>query len=289
MRITKKLFINSIVATLISSTLINFNAANVQAQDLLPEDNGLEFSKYHQSPQWRESEASPFRIFAYALHPFGWALREGIFRPLSYLMSTTEETRSVFGYQEPFGFRKAVCMKGSEKIPNCRMVSPYNNIFKDDEVAGDGESKADGSVIEGDAAKMVSESQVVFQDVAFDHASSSLNTLGKGRVRQVAQLLSSMPTVKVSVEGHTDQTGSADYNKSLGMKRAQTVVKELSELGIDPARMSPISYGKDKLLYTQDEEWAKALNRRVHFEVQGDQVASVDSGELPPPASDPNQ
>ena len=52
----------------------------VSAQDQLPYDNGL--ATYHTAPRYRESESHPLRIVAYALHPIGWALREGVFRPL---------------------------------------------------------------------------------------------------------------------------------------------------------------------------------------------------------------
>jgi len=72
----------------------------VSAQDLLPADNGL--ASYHSSPRYRESESHPLRVAAYVLHPIGWLAREVVFRPFSYFASSTETTRSVFGYREPF-------------------------------------------------------------------------------------------------------------------------------------------------------------------------------------------
>ena len=78
------------------------------------------------------------------------------------------------------------------------------------------------------------EQQIFFPDVAFDFDDGSLNALGRGRVRQIAQLLASVPSLKVVVEGHTDAKGTDEYNQRLGEKRAQAVISELSELGIDP-------------------------------------------------------
>jgi outer membrane protein OmpA-like peptidoglycan-associated protein len=228
----------------------------VAAQDLLPDDNGI--FHYHKSPRWRESEAHPLRIGAYIVHPIGWALREGIFRPISYLAGSTATTRSVFGFREPFDFRIGTCFE--DNAPNCKDVAPYAGLGKSVESAPE-------TVVE-----TVGEQKVVFPDVAFDFDKSSLNPLGKSRARQAAQMLASMPTVKVVVEGHTDYVGSDDYNMKLGMRRAEAVVKELSELGVDGARMSPISYGESRPLYTEETDWARAANRRVQFSVKGAEV-----------------
>ena len=78
-----------------------------QAQDILPYDNGIDV--YHPSPRYRESESHPFRIVAYALHPVGWVIREGVTRPVSYLISSNRVTKSVFGYREPFDYRQPLC------------------------------------------------------------------------------------------------------------------------------------------------------------------------------------
>ena len=64
------------------------------AQDLLPADNGI--YTYHESPRWRESEEHPLRLLAYSTHWMGWVMRESLFRPLSYFMSSSEFTRSFF-------------------------------------------------------------------------------------------------------------------------------------------------------------------------------------------------
>lgn len=248
---------------------------SVLAQDLLPEDNGI-FS-YHQPPRWRESEAHPLRIVAYALHPVGWVLREGIFRPFSYFTGSTRFTRSFFGFREPYDYRQPLCFHGGDQVPDCRTVPPYSELGK----AASVETPTEAVV----------EDKVVFPDIAFEFDKFTLNALGKARTRQVSQMLSSMPSVKVVVEGHADIVGTDDYNVKLGMKRAQTVIKELTELGIDPARMSSISYGESRPLFTENTDWARAANRRVQFTVQGAEpaqpIVTGDAGAsaLPPPAA----
>ncbi len=153
------------------------------AQDLLPEDNGI--FTYHQPPRWRESESHPIRFVSYIAHPVGWVLREGIFRPFSALAASTRFTRSFMGYREPFDFRNPICFKGAEEIPDCKQVPPYNSI---------GMGKEEPA--EEPAAMVSTERQVFFPDVNFDFDKASLNDLGRGRVRQVAQLLASVPSVR---------------------------------------------------------------------------------------------
>ena len=237
-------------------------AAVASAQDLLPRDNGL--ATYHESPRWRESEEHPLRVLGYVLHPIGWVAREAVFRPLSYAIGSSETSRSVFGFREPFDYREPQCFSAIG-VPDCRKMSPMNQLGGREE-----EAVSDGGMAVG-------ERQVYFPDVNFDFNKSTLNDLGKGRVRQISQLLASVPSLKVVVEGHTDYKGSDDYNVKLGQSRAESVAKELSELGVDPARMSPLSMGESKPVFTEEEDWARAVNRRVQFSVKGDSLPAAES------------
>ena len=237
-----------------------FGAATTSvAQDLLPRDNGI--YNYHRAPRYRESESHPLRIFAYMLHPIGWVAREGVFRPISAFTSSTTFTRSFFGYREPFDHREPECFSSSDAIPDCRQVPPYTNIN------GGPKDLVSGGAGDDEGALAGGERQVFFPDVNFDFDKSNLNDLGRGRVRQIAQLLASVPSLKVVVEGHTDFVGSDEYNQGLGERRAQAVISELVELGIDPNRLSPISYGEGKPIFTEEEDWARAVNRRAQFSV----------------------
>src|SRR5690606_35036233 len=112
----RNLFVLLVVAVVVPSF--------ASAQDLLPRDNGM--ATYHTSPRYRESESHPLRVISYVVHPIGWALREVIFRPLSYFASSTETTRSVMGYREPFDFRETECFSPDDSIPDCRSMLPFN-------------------------------------------------------------------------------------------------------------------------------------------------------------------
>ncbi len=240
-------------------------SVNASAQDLLPRDNGI--FTYHKSPRWRESESHPLRTLAYVVHPIGWVFREAFYRPWSAFAGSTPFTRSFFGFREPFDYREPLCFFDTDKVPDCHSMPPYNAL-------------ADGpDTDEPDAAALVSGNQVLFPDIAFDFNKSSLNELGKGRVRQVASQLQTIPTLKVVVEGHTDYVGTDEYNVKLGQRRAESVIKELTELGVDASRLTPLSYGEGKPLFTEQEDWARAVNRRVQFTV-GEAPAGVTVGQI---------
>lgn len=248
-----------------ASAIVLFGMATAStAQDLLPRDNGI--FTYHRSPRYRPSEAHPLRTLAYVIHPFGWILREGIYRPLSAFTGSTEFTRSFFGFREPYDYRNPECFSSSDVIPDCRQLPPLTNIGKYRDagpVLAQEDDMNDDMMVSGDR-------QVFFPDVNFDFDKDGLNSLGRGRVRQIAQLLASVPSLNIVIEGHTDYKGTDVYNNALGERRAKAVISELTELGIDPARLSPLSYGEGKPVFTEEEDWATAVNRRVQFSVQGD-------------------
>ena len=85
---------------------------------------------------------------------------------------------------------------------------------------------------------------------------------------QVAQTLSSYNQTYIDVLGHTDSTGTAEYNQQLSERRAQAVADYLSMRGVARARMGIRGYGETMLLYNPDDTEAKrAANRRVEIKV----------------------
>ena len=115
--------------------------------------------------------------------------------------------------------------------------------------------------------KIVEVEKVVFSDIAFRSNSTDLTDLGKGKAYLVAQKLKENSDVVVVVEGHADAVGSDDHNQKLGQRRAQRVMAELTQLGVDANRLSVASFGESKPLIDQQTGWARAVNRRVEFRV----------------------
>jgi peptidoglycan-associated lipoprotein len=104
-------------------------------------------------------------------------------------------------------------------------------------------------------------SQIVY--FAFD--SSSLTPEARQILTRKVEVLRKYPQVKLVIEGHCDERGTAEYNLALGERRAQASAQYLVNLGVDASRISTVSYGKERPLDPGHGESAWAKNRRDEF------------------------
>lgn len=103
------------------------------------------------------------------------------------------------------------------------------------------------------------------QDIFFDYDSADLRPEAEQTLKTDASFLKGHPNAKVSIEGNCDQRGSEEYNLGLGQRRANTARDYLVNLGVSAGNLSTVSYGKDKLLCTENTEDCWQRNRRDHF------------------------
>lgn len=101
--------------------------------------------------------------------------------------------------------------------------------------------------------------------VYFGYDSSVVPTSEKSKVANVAEYLKSNPASAVEVEGHCDERGTEEYNRSLGERRALAIREELARLGIDPNRLDTVSFGEDRPANPGHDEAAWRQNRRGEF------------------------
>ena len=107
-----------------------------------------------------------------------------------------------------------------------------------------------------------------FETVYFDFDKSDLRQDARNSLAKNAEtMLKAKAGAKVSIEGHCDERGSAEYNLALGERRAKSVQQYLLTLGVQPERLSVVSYGKEKPAVQGNEEAAWAKNRRAEFVV----------------------
>ena len=99
--------------------------------------------------------------------------------------------------------------------------------------------------------------------VYFDFDKSNLTSAAKQRVEAQAAWLNKYKDTKVTVEGHTDVRGTAEYNMALGEARANSTAKELRNQGVASDRISTVSYGKERVVDSGTSEMAHAKNRRA--------------------------
>jgi outer membrane protein OmpA-like peptidoglycan-associated protein len=101
--------------------------------------------------------------------------------------------------------------------------------------------------------------------VNFDVDKATLRPDAQPLVEQIAKLLEGEPGLRLSIEGHTDNTGDAEHNQELSTARARSVLGALVGLGVDPARLQSKGFGQDKPVAGNDTEEGRAKNRRVEL------------------------
>jgi peptidoglycan-associated lipoprotein len=101
--------------------------------------------------------------------------------------------------------------------------------------------------------------------VFYELDSSELSAEGQRTLDANAALLKRYPSWTVTVEGHCDERGTAEYNLALGERRAITARAYLVSLGIPADRLRTVSYGKEFPFDPGHDEPAFAKNRRAHF------------------------
>jgi peptidoglycan-associated lipoprotein len=104
-----------------------------------------------------------------------------------------------------------------------------------------------------------------FKPVFFALDSADLDDPGRAVVSGNATLLKKYSTWVITVEGHADERGTAEYNLALGERRAFAVKAYLMTLGVPPDRVRTVSYGKEFPFDPGHDEAAWARNRRAHF------------------------
>ena len=99
--------------------------------------------------------------------------------------------------------------------------------------------------------------------VYFDTDKFDIDEEDQAVLRSQASWLARYPTKRVTIEGHCDERGTRDYNIALGDRRANAAKNFLASLGVDSARISTISYGKERPDAMGSDEASWARNRRA--------------------------
>lgn len=107
---------------------------------------------------------------------------------------------------------------------------------------------------------------LVLRDVNFEFDSAQLTPNAQQVLNGVAERLVNNPDVRVSIEGHTDSRGSAEYNQNLSQRRAESVAAYLSQRGVQSNRMRAVGYGEERPVASNDTDDGRAQNRRVELD-----------------------
>jgi peptidoglycan-associated lipoprotein len=138
----------------------------------------------------------------------------------------------------------------------------------DEAAAARAAAEADAAAARAAAEDAARRATSGLQRIQFDFDQYVLTDAAMATLAQNAELLKAAPSVRVQIEGHCDERGSDEYNLALGEKRALTTKNYLASLGVDPSRLSIISYGEEVPLDPTHDEAAWAKNRRAEFKAQ---------------------
>jgi peptidoglycan-associated lipoprotein len=101
----------------------------------------------------------------------------------------------------------------------------------------------------------------------FDYDKADLRSDARDVLAANAAWLKAHPSIVFTIEGHSDERGTAQYNLALGDRRANAAKEYLVSLGLDGGRAKTVSYGKERPFATGHDEDSWAKNRRAHFVV----------------------
>ena len=101
------------------------------------------------------------------------------------------------------------------------------------------------------------------RSVYFDYDEYTIRTEYVGLIERHGRYLTADPTLRIRIEGNSDERGSSEYNLALGQKRAQAVASALRLFGVRDVQMEAVSWGKERPRNPGQDEAAWAENRRA--------------------------
>lgn len=111
-------------------------------------------------------------------------------------------------------------------------------------------------------------SKIALRNIFFDTGKSTLRPESNAELDRLVKLMKDVPSLKIEISGHTDNTGSATINESLSQDRAQAVVNYLKSKGVSTDRMTAKGYGSKLPVASNDTVDGRQQNRRTEFEIK---------------------
>lgn len=112
-------------------------------------------------------------------------------------------------------------------------------------------------------------STIALRNIFFDTGKSILRSESNAELDRLVKLMKDVPSLKIEIAGHTDNTGSATINNELSKARAEAVVNYLKSKGIAENRMTAAGYGSSKPIASNDTASGRQENRRTEFKITG--------------------
>lgn len=137
-----------------------------------------------------------------------------------------------------------------------------------DKQADEMRNDIDGAKIErvGEGIKITFDSGILF-----DVNKATLKPASMTNLQNLASILNKYPDTNILIEGHTDDTGTEEYNLDLSKKRSQSVSNYLASLNVDPTRFTIMGYGESQPIATNETSEGRSQNRRVELAIMANE------------------
>ena len=110
----------------------------------------------------------------------------------------------------------------------------------------------------------------VIVDTVFANNRAQIRPDQRGSLDRAILILRANPTLRIRLDGHTDDTGEAAYNLTLARRRAESVRDYIVVQGIDPERLTVRSFGANRPIASNDTQAGRSANRRVELSILED-------------------
>jgi OmpA-OmpF porin, OOP family len=150
-----------------------------------------------------------------------------------------------------------------EGCPDTDGDGVFNNIDKCPDVAGIVASKGCPEI----KKEVVQKIALAAKGINFENGKAVITASSFKSLDDLATLLNTYPGASVEIQGHTDNNGAAEANKTLSQDRANAVKRYLSAGGVAEARMTAVGYGQEMPIADNATPAGKAKNRRVDFKL----------------------
>ena len=110
-------------------------------------------------------------------------------------------------------------------------------------------------------------SNIVLKNIFFDHDKATLRNESTSELNRLKNLMNDNPNLKIEISGHTDNTGSAEYNQGLSERRSKAVVDYLIKTGVKSSRLVFVGVGEAKPISTNKTKEGRQQNRRTEFKI----------------------
>ncbi|MEN8264991.1 MAG: OmpA family protein [Nitrospirota bacterium] len=104
-------------------------------------------------------------------------------------------------------------------------------------------------------------------DITFDHDSAVVRPGLYSEIDRIANVMLQYPDTVIRVEGHTDSTGSEQYNLELSARRAVAVKNLIIQKGINPSGVETVTFGETRPIATNETEAGRQMNCRVEIKI----------------------